>query len=475
MASSETEPDTSHSAKIVSTVTHHTLVLAPGGATGAKSKSKPKDKKDIKTKEFLYCFEASADNYLELLKTLLLRHGEEKYNISMKMVYYMKVQLPGTKKAEALDIDTCDEYKDLVSEHILDAKPSKLTIFVDMADIQKRWNQKKGFDEGSDNEDINGDSALYDSNGLSDLDRSLARFRGILEKKWQNDHDAGYTYIDPNSAKSYPLTPQMMKEWARAMHDGLANCHTAPEHMNLFAMANRQVALHPARIAAGVNQPQATSDIGHLATILTAFMGPRGVAGVPEQPLFPRTPPKRNEQRKPISPVIPTPFKLPRFLEHASTNLGVTSAPSFATPMRRNGYGPDILHLVEDRDLMDIRMTTGDAIRLKAGAQAWWNGPEANKKRSYGEMSEADSAGSSFGRTFTRPSDILATPPSKKVSFERHWDDGGAERFYGPRIVEGDDDDQIELDLWSAPGVGAQRGEQEAAAAEILTGFRNGA
>ncbi|KAJ6517589.1 hypothetical protein DFH09DRAFT_1429056, partial [Mycena vulgaris] len=387
-----------------------------------------KDKKDIKTKEFLYCFEASADNYLELLKTLLLRHGEEKYNISMKMVYSMKVQLPGTKKAEALDIDTCDEYKDLVSEHILDAKPSKLTIFVDMADIQKRWNQ-----------DINGDdSALYDSNGLSDLDRSLARFRGILEKKWQNDHDAGYTYIDPNSAKSYPLTPQMMKEWACAMVRTLWFQSGSPEHMNFFAVANRQVALHPARIAAGVNQPQATSDIGHLATILTAFMGPRGAAGVPEQPLFPRTPPKQNEQRKPTSPVIPTPSKLPRFLEHASTNLGVTSAPSFATPMRRNGYGPDILHLVEDRDLMDIGITKGDAICLKAGAQAWWNGPEANKKCLYGEMSEADSAGSSFGRKFTRPSDIQATPPSKKVSFERRWDDGGAERFYGPRIVEGD-------------------------------------
>jgi hypothetical protein len=45
----------------------------------------------------------------------------------------------------------------------------------------------------------------------------LARFRGLLEKKYSNDHDAGYTYIDPVSSDSIALTPFMMKEWARGM------------------------------------------------------------------------------------------------------------------------------------------------------------------------------------------------------------------------------------------------------------------
>jgi hypothetical protein len=45
----------------------------------------------------------------------------------------------------------------------------------------------------------------------------LARFRGLLEKKYSNDHDAGYTYIDPVSSESIPFTPFMTKEWARAM------------------------------------------------------------------------------------------------------------------------------------------------------------------------------------------------------------------------------------------------------------------
>lgn len=58
---------------------------------------------------------------------------------------------------------------------------------------------------------------LQRSNGLTKLDSELARLRGLLEKKYANDHDAGYTYIDPISLESVPLTPFMMKEWARAM------------------------------------------------------------------------------------------------------------------------------------------------------------------------------------------------------------------------------------------------------------------
>ncbi|KAJ6545282.1 hypothetical protein B0H19DRAFT_1075621 [Mycena capillaripes] len=165
-ASPEPEEETKHSAAVTSSLTYHTSVAAPVALNGAKSKAKPKTKKETKTKKIVHLFESSTDNHLELMRTILLKHGEGKYNITAKMVYSMKVQLPCTKKGEALDIDTAGEYMELVTEQILKERPSKLTIFVDMGEIQKRWNQKKSLHKGSDEEDVNGNNpGLYDLNG----------------------------------------------------------------------------------------------------------------------------------------------------------------------------------------------------------------------------------------------------------------------------------------------------------------------
>ena len=59
--------------------------------------------------------------------------------------------------------------------------------------------------------------SLKELSGLSKIDSELARYRGLLEKKYRNDHDLGYTYIDPHTLDSVALTPFMMKEWARAL------------------------------------------------------------------------------------------------------------------------------------------------------------------------------------------------------------------------------------------------------------------
>ncbi|KAJ7730545.1 hypothetical protein B0H16DRAFT_1329856, partial [Mycena metata] len=267
-----------------------------------------------------------------------------------------------------------------------------------------------------------------DLDGLSELERSLARFRGILEKRWQNDHDAGYTYIDPDTGTSHPLSPQMMKEWTRAMV--LADQGTPPEHLNLFNPANRKRASHPARIAASVNQPGGSglSDIAHLAGMLTALVGARST---PQQQPPAQTPPKRILDEQLSTPAVPTPSRLPRFLAYASEALGIPSAPTFESPMRRQALGPDILHLVGDEELMEMGMRKGDVIQLKAGAQAWWKGPEA-KKRNHSQIDD-QSAGGSGSICLPDPE----TPPSKKVAFERRYVDSGAERFYGPRIVTG--------------------------------------
>jgi hypothetical protein len=47
----------------------------------------------------------------------------------------------------------------------------------------------------------------------------LGRLHRILELKYTNDHNGGYTYINSVSGESIPLTPFTMKEWAHAMVD----------------------------------------------------------------------------------------------------------------------------------------------------------------------------------------------------------------------------------------------------------------
>jgi hypothetical protein len=44
----------------------------------------------------------------------------------------------GIRKSDAVDIENFDEYNDLAKD-ILESLPPKMTIFVDMAEIQKRW------------------------------------------------------------------------------------------------------------------------------------------------------------------------------------------------------------------------------------------------------------------------------------------------------------------------------------------------
>ncbi|KAJ7015875.1 hypothetical protein C8F04DRAFT_1408854 [Mycena alexandri] len=295
--------------------------------------------------------------------------------------YKTKVITTVTHEGEALDVDSVEEYKELFTDHIIANRTPKLTVFVDMGEIERKW--RHGTNEGSDNEDVNGDDPGLYTNGLSELDRSLARHRGV-----------------PSA-----YTPQMMKEWTRAMHDGVADQGTPPSHLNLFNPANRQRALHPMRIAAGVNQPGGSglSDIAHLAGILTTLWSRH-----------------------------PYPFQIAALpLAYASSTLGIPSAPSFESPLRRQAFGPDILHLVGDNELMEMGMRKGDVIRLKAGAQPWWNGAEARKRT----HSQIDNQTASSSGSIRSPDP--ATPPSKKVAFERRYVDGGAERFYGPRIVTG--------------------------------------
>ncbi|KAF8075920.1 hypothetical protein FPV67DRAFT_1407298 [Lyophyllum atratum] len=49
-----------------------------------------------------------------------------------------------------------------------------------------------------------------------------------------------------------------------------------------------------------------------------------------------------------------TPSKLSHFLKYAESNLGVRDATAYEEPFQTQSYGPDILHLVDDKSLLDM-------------------------------------------------------------------------------------------------------------------------
>ncbi|KIK24631.1 hypothetical protein PISMIDRAFT_98060 [Pisolithus microcarpus 441] len=82
------------------------------------------------------------------------------------------------------------------------------------------------------------------------------------------------------------------------------------------------------------------------------------------------------------SPPIPSPSQLACFLQYAETNLGMCYAISYKSIFEMHGISPDILPDVDDKLLSEFGISPGDAICLKKGSMAWWNGPDANHKQS---------------------------------------------------------------------------------------------
>jgi len=65
------------------------------------------------------------------------------------------------------------------------------------------------------------------------------------------------------------------------------------------------------------------------------------------------------------------------------------------------GFGPDILHLVDNAMLKDVGFTPGDVIHLKQNLQQWWNSKDAKCKQA-SEMPL-----------------VQSTLPNKRVAFEK--------------------------------------------------------
>lgn len=149
----------------------------------------------------------------------------------------------------------------------------------------------------------------------------------------------------------------------------------------------RQATLHPARqtatTAVAASAPLAlTTDAFDVIKDLLSYI-PHSVTSTPSQRTssiehgaqssvngdVPTTPYRLSVESLPPRP---TPTKLPRLLKYAEEQLGVELATSYEFQMKTNGYGLDILHLVDDAKLVGIGLSDGDVIRLKRRAPVWY-------------------------------------------------------------------------------------------------------
>jgi hypothetical protein len=149
---------------------------------------------------------------------------------------------------------------------------------------------------------------------------------------------------------------------------------------------------------------------------------------------LPSTPSPTVTLLAPLSPPMNTPSKLSRFLQYAHDQLGVANAPMFEHALAREGYGPDILSDVDQQALVACGLTSGDAIRLKRGAQSWWNGPDAKK---------------------SKVANIPPTPMSDEeenrdygIHFEKRYCEGGCKSYFGSHVVPGKNRGHREFSWW---------------------------
>ncbi|KAJ7049322.1 hypothetical protein C8F01DRAFT_1002497 [Mycena amicta] len=402
---SDVPEDSTVSVTLTIQLTHYTIVPATG------PKGKPKEVKGNKTKEMTHLFTATEESYKNLLKNILLKTGETTL-AEKSLIYSFQALVPPARAVkDALDIDNFQDYCELATK-LIKAPRLKITTLVDMKKVEAGASQAvvNSSRQPGTIHDPNGGGT---DGGISALDGEIARITLKLQKKWGNDHDKSYTYVGRD--ESFPLTPLMMRDWAIAIYDGLATINEPP-NTSSFDPAKRKIALHPSR--AHLNQPTApvtgTSELAHVASIITglsSFLGKRD----------PVTPSRSNHYADPsadMSPPTNTPSKLHSYLLHAKAKLGVPDALKYERDLTREGYGPDILHQVEDSKLAGLGIRMGDVIRLKNGAQRWWNGPDAKKRP------RADSE--------------TSAPPRKMIAFEHRFPEGGGTRFQGPRIDPGD-------------------------------------
>ena len=227
-----------------------------------------------------------------------------------------------------------------------------------------------------------------------------------------------------------------------SQYDGTTSSNSPP-HSQTFDPINRRSSVVPSRRLASTSAPSHVpssldeSALASISQILSSFASIAQTQSSSPSRQLPSTPSHSQvETQNPITPppavlssIINTPSKLSRFLTYAEAHLGIPNARLYERCLEEMGYGPDILHLVDDSSLKDIGIKPGDVIRLKQHSLQWLNSSASKRKQS------------------DHTSSTSSTPPNKRVRFEKRFHDGGLARLYGPRIVkaEGDELDSEKL------------------------------
>ena len=127
----------------------------------------------------------------------------------------------------------------------------------------------------------------------------------------------------------------------------------------------------------------------------------------------------------------PSLLQLGRFLTYAEEDAGVKNASRHEFSLADKGYGPNILHLVEDKTLCTLRIPAGDVLHLKQAAPLWWKTEPEHALKHRHEVLEGS------------PNTLLVkklpeTPSNKKMRFEKCYPEGGSWTVFGPGTMEGD-------------------------------------
>ncbi|THU81207.1 hypothetical protein K435DRAFT_873584 [Dendrothele bispora CBS 962.96] len=224
MSDSADDEPTSYTVQVKLT-TYSKVTKAPrkkGQTTTTSWKKNPR----IKSKELDYNFQDSDENYIAFLNALLMACSL-KFSVTPTRRFTISVQVPPALKAGAIDVDKLSDYSRVVAKIASGTVDKAITVYMDEQEIKRKKLPKRQEDAQDDSQDDLTDedkSASDDANGgeLSNLERELARIRGLLEEKYRSDHDNTFAYPDPVSGELWPLTLFMMKEWARNIYDGKA-------------------------------------------------------------------------------------------------------------------------------------------------------------------------------------------------------------------------------------------------------------
>ncbi|KAI0689260.1 hypothetical protein BC835DRAFT_1522117 [Cytidiella melzeri] len=429
----------------------------PASTAQTGKKNRKLDKKESKNKLFTLTLDNNKDSYVRLLQTILDRHGEPLYKVKASKPYSFKYLPARAAKKDALDVETLEEYMDMIVQ-LNRNRTSKVTIYAQFKDIKKTVRHQSNTNMSSDSKSLDGDKADESDNerpNMGDmyaLKSALAGYRVLLEKKYSNERDGGFTFTY-NSGYQLKLSPIMLKEWSIALKDNVATL-SEPPCTKIFDPNNwrlvldaRRAARHAASVVAVplLDQGTALAQLSAAILELTKRACAPATLRTPERARTASIGSLTSLPSTNMSVPIPrSPNDLPQFLKFMKDTHGVVNAHTYRTSLSAKGYGPDILDQVDIKDLtaFNVGLTPGDAIRFRNAAPVWWNSRGKRPR----ELFEEDVDFNSFLERDER-GQVGDGEPDKCIHYKGRWPDGTRMSWFEVPLIVGDrqfDDDFIE-------------------------------